>query len=310
MPSLFSRRASAPGLLAALCLLAALPSSLHSASSAAPANRTPYITGRPAQLAHAALVAAVGQSPLQAVEPALASVTTRLQFGKAKTDPVRVLMIGDSMTVGDFGESLEEFLLRRTYGRAALYASCGSSPESWLAGEPEFITKCGYRAYSPLKKKDFTDFTDGHKPNPRVTPKLENLLAYHTPSIVIVQLGTNWMDGLESKSFAAEEPKYRAILEKFAAPLTAARSVKQVIWITPPDSSRYSPKTERNVEELIRAAAQRHHYLLVDSKRMTGYVPGHTGGDGVHYRKEDACAWAKKVIADPDFQRGLQAKLR
>src|SRR3954467_7786777 len=105
MPSLFTRRPSTPGLLAALCLLATPPRAVQSASST-PASRPAKIGGRPAQLAQGAIVGAVAQSPPQAVEPVIASAGTgaSVQLMKAalltKKDPVRVLMIGDSMTVG------------------------------------------------------------------------------------------------------------------------------------------------------------------------------------------------------------------
>lgn len=299
MSSLFSRRPSTPGLLAALCLLAAPPRLLNSASSSATIMRSPRITGRPAQLAMAALVAAVAQSPLQAVEPAIASVTMSVgakMTSASRKDPVKVLMIGDSMSVGGFGESMHAYL-QSQYGRVALYASCGSSPESWLRGEQDFVTKCGYRKITPSSKY-YTDYEGGHKPSPTLTPKLEDLLAYHTPSTVIIQLGTNWMDGLESKNFAAEAPKYSAILAKFSVPLAAARCVKRIIWITPPDSSRYSSSTERNVDQLIRTAAKRYNYTVINSANMTHYIAGRTGGDGVHYRKEDALAWAGSVKRD------------
>jgi hypothetical protein len=61
-----------------------------------------------------------------------------------------VLMIGDSLTVGDFGEALQAYLLQR-FGSSnvALYGSCGSSPEHWIRSGPEFITKCGYREQTP-----------------------------------------------------------------------------------------------------------------------------------------------------------------
>jgi hypothetical protein len=306
MPSLLTRRPSTPGLLAAVCLLAAPPRPVHSASSSASVSRSPKITGLPAQLALAALVAAVAQSPMQAVEPVIASAATGGQLMKAalmtKKDPVRVLMIGDSMTVGGFGESMQAFL-QRNYGKVALYASCGSSPESWLKGETAYVTKCGYRKFTPAAKY-YTDYTSGHKPSPTVTPKLEDLLAYHQPSIVIIQLGTNWMDALESKNFATEAPKYNAILARFAVPLANARSVKQIIWITPPDSTRYSSSTERNVDQLIRTAARRYGYTVVNSANMTHYIAGRTGGDGVHYRNEDAYAWAANV------GRELRTKVR
>jgi len=58
----------------------------------------------------------------------------------------RVLMIGDSLSAGAFGEAVQQHLARK-FGpqNVAAYASCGSSPEHWLANEPEFYTPCGYR---------------------------------------------------------------------------------------------------------------------------------------------------------------------
>src|SRR5712671_4276366 len=42
---------------------------------------------------------------------------------------LRVLMVGDSLTVGGFGEAMQAYLLRR-FGsnNVAVFASCGSSP--------------------------------------------------------------------------------------------------------------------------------------------------------------------------------------
>src|ERR1044072_3034519 len=57
--------------------------------------------------------------------------------------PPSILMIGDSLSVGKFGEVIQMHLALKH--RVAAYASCGSSPEHWLASEPDFITKVGYR---------------------------------------------------------------------------------------------------------------------------------------------------------------------
>src|ERR1700724_721001 len=48
-------------------------------------------------------------------------------FGRQRNN-TPVLMVGDSLTVGGFGEALQAYLLRR-FGsnNVALYASCGSS---------------------------------------------------------------------------------------------------------------------------------------------------------------------------------------
>src|ERR1044072_5510996 len=55
--------------------------------------------------------------------------------------PPSILMIGDSLSVGKFGEVIQMHLALKH--RVAAYASCGSSPEHWLASEPDFITKVG-----------------------------------------------------------------------------------------------------------------------------------------------------------------------
>ena len=38
------------------------------------------------------------------------------------------------------------------------------------------------------------DFVNGRPPRPTLTPKLTKLINKHKPTILIVQLGTNWMD--------------------------------------------------------------------------------------------------------------------
>jgi len=64
--------------------------------------------------------------------------------------PPKVLMIGDSLSVGGFGEAVREHL-EQECGRqnVAFFASCGSSPESWLQDERVINTRCGYREKTP-----------------------------------------------------------------------------------------------------------------------------------------------------------------
>src|ERR1041385_8462946 len=105
--------------------------------------------------------------------------------------PPSILMVGDSLSVGKFGEVVQSHLARK-YPVAA-YAYCGSSPEHWLSAEPDFFTKCGYRQHTG-NTDVLRDFVNGKPPRPAVTPKLSTLLDRHKPTILIVQLGTNWMD--------------------------------------------------------------------------------------------------------------------
>jgi hypothetical protein len=203
--------------------------------------------------------------------------------------PPSILMVGDSLSVGKFGEVVQGHLAQK-YPVAA-YASCGSSPEHWLSGEPGFITKCGYRQ-NTADSNVFRDFANGRPPRPTLTPKLGTLITKHRPTILIVQLGTNWMDR------SLTDAQMSNYLDRFISEARRGR-VQEIIWITPPDSSRLR-KTQGKVHALIRQAARRDGFQLVDSREVTRYVVGKTGGDGIHYNSEASEAWARGIQGDLD----------
>ena len=207
-----------------------------------------------------------------------------------KVPPVtpKVLMVGDSLTVGKFGEILRDYLAN-AYGaeNIAVYGSCGSSPENWLGSEPTFFTPCGYREHTPRKSRVIDARTHIR------TPKLEELISTYRPTILIVQLGTNWMDRLVSGN-PAKEQEMRVFLDRFIR--VARGRPRRIIWITPPDSAHYPARVQRRVANLIKEAADRDQFEIIDSKPMTNYVVGKTGGDGVHYNAESSRRWADQVI--------------
>src|SRR3954453_12518931 len=206
--------------------------------------------------------------------------------------PPSILMIGDSLSVGKFGEVVQMHLALKH--RVAAYASCGSSPEHWLAGEPDFITKCGYRQRTS-DSDVFTDWVNGRAPRPTRTPKLADLVRKHKPTILIVQLGTNWMDRNLSDEQMSDYLS-RMVDEARRGP------VEKIVWIAPPDSSRLR-KEQGRIHQLIRRAASRKNFEIIDSRNVTHYVMGKTGGDGIHYNSESSEAWAHGI------QRELDAKL-
>lgn len=206
--------------------------------------------------------------------------------------PPSVLMIGDSLSVGKFGEVVQAHLALKR--RVAAYASCGSSPEHWLAGEPDFMTKCGYRERTATSDI-YSDFVNGRAPRPTRTPKLADLVRKHKPTILVVQLGTNWMD----RNLTDEQ--MNDYLSRFAD--EARRGpVEKIVWIAPPDSSSLR-RSQGRIHQLIRRAASRRGFEVIDSRRVTHYVVGKTGGDGVHYNSESSVAWARAI------QKELDAKL-
>jgi hypothetical protein len=177
----------------------------------------------------------------------------------------------------------------------ALYASCGASPESWLRDEHDFITRCGFRYVSPLGNGTF-DFENGHPPRRVLTPKVDALVAGYRPSVVIVQLGTNWMDGIVESG--PNDNRYRNIVDKFITAIRCRDCVRQIIWITPPDHSHYPASVKRDVDELLKSEARSCDFEIIDSAKMTHYVPGQTGSDGVHYNTRPAHEWANNVLVD------------
>jgi hypothetical protein len=207
--------------------------------------------------------------------------------------PPSVLMIGDSLSVGKFGEVVQAHLALKR--RVAAYASCGSSPEHWVSGEPDFFTKCGYRERTSTSDI-YSDFVNGHAPRATRTPKLADLVRKHKPTILVVQLGTNWMDRNLS------DDQMNDYLGRFLDEARRSGTVEKVVWIAPPDSARLR-RTQGRVHQIIRRAATRKGFDVIDSRNVTHYVMGKTGGDGIHYNSESSEAWAHGI------QRELDAKL-
>jgi hypothetical protein len=209
--------------------------------------------------------------------------------------PPSILMIGDSLSVGKFGEVVQMHLALKH--RVAAYASCGSSPEHWLAGEPDFVTKCGYRQRTS-DSDIFSDWVNGHAPRPVQTPKLANLVRKHKPTVVVVQLGTNWMD----RNLSDEQ--INDYLGRFVDEARRSGTVEKIVWIAPPDSSRLR-KTQGRIHQLIRRAASRKGFDVIDSRNVTHYVTGKTGGDGIHYNSESSEAWARGIQRELDVKVAL-----
>jgi len=211
--------------------------------------------------------------------------------------PPSILMIGDSLSVGKFGEVIQMHLALKH--RVAAYASCGSSPEHWLAGEPDFVTKCGYRQRTS-DSDILTDWVNGRAPRPTRTPKLADLVRKHKPTILVVQLGTNWMD----RNLSDEQ--MNEYLSRFVEEARRG-TVEKIVWIAPPDSSRLR-KTQGRVHQILRRAAARKNFDIIDSRNVTHYVMGKTGGEGIHYNSEASEAWARAIQRDLDIKIALSRR--
>jgi hypothetical protein len=205
--------------------------------------------------------------------------------------PPKALMIGDSLSVGSFGEVLQRHLESR-YGRAnvAAFASCRSAPENWLREEPVFVTKCGYRERTPTTNI-YRDSEEDRPAPPTNTPKIETLIEKYKPTIVIVQQGTNWIDPPRS------DAQIREIMDRFVSAVHRG-GARKLIWIGPPDGWRLSRAQSRIYRLILRSVGRGD--AIIDSRRLTHYELGKTGSDGIHYNRESGAAWARKVIQQFD----------
>lgn len=186
-----------------------------------------------------------------------------------------ILVIGDSHTVGPFGQKLDA-LLRAEGGRVATYASCGSIARWWYTGQN---TNCGY----------FERDLDGKsvEVTTHATPVFTELVSRVHPDHVIVALATNYV----------REPSDDVIKRDLSRMLDDIRSSGAAcFWILPPDMRKFRsqiPRLSRLVKEV---AGPECRYF--ESASVTRYPD--TGGDGIHYWSAEgtplARAWAIEAV--------------
>ena len=224
--------------------------------------------------------------------PLLPAANTFAYAPASKGLSERVLLLGDSLTVGPFGDNLQNFLIDQYSDRGVgVIAVCGCSPEHWLGDEPVFSSRCGYRYKRPGDLR-LGRYENGVPPKSFPVPKLESILRSWRPSVLLVQLGTNWFDRLaeDEKTLTSLEP----ILDRFASTVRNSLPLATLVWITPPDSSRFR-RVQHGVTRLIKQAGIRHRFRVIDSSEMIRYESGKSGGDGVHLSTPAADLWAEKV---------------
>lgn len=207
------------------------------------------------------------------------------------------MLVGDSLSVGPFGDKMVAYFRQKLEpAQFCAYAACGSSPENWLKDAPDFITPCGYRVIT-ARESWKTDYHNGVKPRRVRTPKLATIVPKQRPQLVIVQLGTNWMDEFVNASDLSGESK-KTIIRKFIAEIRAKAAPQvQIVWILPPDASKYSSRVKDAVDRWITDCAKELNFKTINTRGFTDrYVMGKSGSDGVHLNETAGIEWANGVI--------------
>lgn len=190
----------------------------------------------------------------------------------------RVLVIGDSHTVGTYGAELDR-LLRATGARVETRGSAGSSPSWWLTGRP---TRCGFVARHADGSVDEPPWNAPH-----ATPLIRDLLGPEGVDLLIVSLGAN-MRKASSDVIRGEVLSFLDV---------ASRSAARIIWVGPPrtradmDDPRAMAAFAASLRALVEPRA-----TYIDSAAFTAYA----GRDGIHYSGPDgtrvARAWARRIL--------------
>ncbi len=194
----------------------------------------------------------------------------------------KTLIITDSHGEGAFGGELVS-LIENQGDNVSAYAVGGSTAHDWSDGLNQIW---GYWEYHTGTRS-----IRSQKPT---TPKLAALLAKHSPSRVIIELGTNliWRD-----LSALDTDKIEELLS------LVNNTGAECIWVGPPDlrpKSEAQKRREIEIQHLLETLVTAEKCELIKSWEVILYPE--VGGDGIHYDQIPsigttlAKSWARAVF--------------
>ncbi len=200
----------------------------------------------------------------------------------------RVLYLGDSMSIGTFGQSLDTSLRSSGFDVYTVVAG-GATPYYWLKNYQALPCTIGF-----WEKSSTTERRVGYV---RAVPKLEDLLIASKPDVVVVQTGINLYATLRSKRRSKEENvgEVRSLIEQMCDSIARGGAISY--WVLPPHSheERYSLELQRELADLMRSAVKKYEGVVFESQKVTHFVDPYPATDGIHYGPEEARGWAGKV---------------
>ena len=213
-------------------------------------------------------------------------LTHSLAFAELPTPATHVVYIGDSLSLGTFGETIETWLRNSPNTSFTFIVSGGSAPAQWM--NDAFDTGCGYYSQSrnlisPQRGKCLKGFH---------TPTLKSLLKNTDgEKIAIIELGTNFGYGGSKNYHLSDKEEYiRNKTDAIKLIETANTAGYLCIWIGPPNIPRYQgARLERDyqiIREAIVDARTIKPCKLIDSREISSYpltVDPSVHMDGIHY---------------------------
>ena len=224
-------------------------------------------------LGGASPAASSGGSSSNTVDPSSSAAGTASTQGAAPSSigpGTKVLEIGDSHSVGTFGQELDA-KLRGTGAQVSTYASAGANPS-------DFVNGTGHKYGYWEKKADGSEKKVGYGTN-AAPPKLETLIAQEKPSVILVNLGANFRSGNPK----AEVDKIGQVAKKHNIP---------IVWVGPPKTRQdnSNPGSIQAFDQKM-AEAVAPYGKYISSSNLT---PKYSGGDGIHYSGSEGNAIARQ----------------
>lgn len=214
-----------------------------------------------------------------------------IHAGAISGNKVKVLYLGDSLSMGAFGETLDTNLRERGADLVTVVAG-GSSPYYWLKAYQSLPSTIGYWEKTPERERRMGQI--------RAVPKMEALIEEHQPEYVVIQTGVNLYATLRSRRRPKSEnvAEVRSLIEQMCH--SVAKAGAKAYWILPPNSHerRYSPKLQFELASIMIDSIEEYGGAIFKSSQHTTYTDPYPATDGVHYSKKDSTIWANKVSAD------------
>lgn len=203
---------------------------------------------------------------------------------------LRLLYLGDSHSLGAFGERLDQRLREAGHQLHWIVAS-GSSPYTWLEGA---APRNGAGAY--WEKTDAHEQRHEQWPD---SPQLKSLLKQDRPQVVIVQTGGQLYALLRTKRETPERTlaRIRGQLSEMCRQI--AESGATGYWILPPRSheARYEEALQTQLATLMKEVVGEWGGTCYESLEVTQYPGDYPAMDGIHYPPGEARQWAEGVLA-------------
>ncbi|MCB1092375.1 MAG: SGNH/GDSL hydrolase family protein, partial [Verrucomicrobiae bacterium] len=213
-------------------------------------------------------------------------------LGRAAQEPTgKVLYLGDSLSMGAFGKTLDHRMRESGLSVYTIVAG-GASPYYWLDSFQPLPCSIGFWEKTPDREKRLGYI--------KAVPKIEHLIADIHPDIVVVQTGVNLYATLRSKRRPKEEnvAEVRSLIDQMCFAITQKGA--KGYWILPPDSHemRYPRELQTELASLMTEVVKEYNGAVFESQKFTKFTDPYPLTDGIHYGSEDAETWAERVAAD------------